>query len=137
MQYSRFVTYTLTLCLLPLSLMAGPGRGEGMKEFREGQRAKRQAHVEKQQEENKAFRESLKDMTPEQREAAMKAHRDQQMSENKEFHEMMKAENRAKLEERLAANTNLTEEQKNEIRPKYEAKQKEREEAFFRVHYFL
>lgn len=130
MRYSRALAFIMSLCLLPLSLMAGPERGEAMKEFRENQRAKRQAHFEKQHEENKTFHESLKNMSPEEREAAVKAHREQQMSENKEFHEMMKAESRAKLEEKLAANPNLTEEQKNEIRAKFEAKQKEREEAF-------
>ena len=67
------------------------------KEHRAAQHQENQAQRTEQGEENKAFRESLKGMTPEQREAAIVAHRTQQHSENDSFRAKQHEENMAFL----------------------------------------
>lgn len=55
------------------------------KAFREQQRSEKKAHFEARKAENEAFRATIKDKKPEEREALVKAHRDKQVQQNKDF----------------------------------------------------
>lgn len=110
-------TLALALCsgaILIFSVAAGDNQAAADKE-REQQRQEREAFFAKQRQENEAFRKTLKDMTPEQRAAAVKAHRDQQYAEAKQFIAQQHTENMAFLKERLAKVKGLTDAEKDEL----------------------
>lgn len=81
---------------------------------------KAQAYKAQQQTENKAFRQSLKDVPEGQREAAIVAHRNSQFEENLAAHAKMHDQQMAQLRSKLADNKNLTDAQKQEIIAKAE-----------------
>jgi hypothetical protein len=89
-------------------------------EFREQRKQQRQSHREQQHQENKAFRESLKDMDPEERLAAIKKHRAAQFEENQAFADSIYQQRRTNLEQRLAQSENLSESQKADIINEFE-----------------
>ena len=60
------------------TVLAEEGKGNG---FRQGQREKVKTHRQQQKSENQAFRQTLKDMKPEERQSAMKARREEQYKE--------------------------------------------------------
>lgn len=81
---------------------------------------KAQAYKAQQQTENKAFRQSLKDVPEGQREAAIVAHRNSQFEENLAAHAQMHDQQMAHLRSKLADNKNLSDAQKQEIIAKAE-----------------
>ena len=83
--------------------------------FRQQQKAERKVHRTQQQEENKAFHDSLQGLTAEQKAAALKAHHETQSQENKTFNAQQHQENSTFLKNRLASNTKLTDAQKSEL----------------------
>ncbi len=114
---------SLVLALVLVVPAAWAEKGD-MKAHMKAKHEKMKAHHEEQKSENKAFRESLKGKSKEEKIEAVKTHREEQKGENKEFRQKLHAENKAKLEEKLAANTKLTQEQKNEIMSEYENRYK-------------
>lgn len=90
---------------LALAGPPGPGHSHAGEIRRlQHQERERRDHIKQQKEENAAFRQSLKDMTPAERQAAITEHRQTQSEENLVF-----------LKERLAANSTLTDAQKEEL----------------------
>lgn len=79
------------------------------------------AHREEQKTENQAFRDSLKDKTPEERAALIKEHKEQQFNENVEFRDQIHSEKRDALEERIGKSEKLTDEQKAEILAQFDS----------------
>ena len=115
---TRIITVIVATALaIPLTVMAKePGaRNEQNK-----------AHRQDQKQENQAFRETLKGLTPEQRQAAMMQHRNSQFAENVARHEQMHQEHMTKLRAKLAANSELTDVQKQEIITKAEQSYQEK-----------
>lgn len=109
----RLFTVLLAATLaMPLSAQA--------KDENQGQHEKAQAYKAQQHEENKAFRDSLKDVPEGQREAAIINHRNSQFADNMTQHATMHATKMSELKAKLDQNTNLTEAQKQEIIAKVE-----------------
>ena len=102
------------LILWPRFAMADAGKGKPS-EIRTEQKTEIQAHREQQEAENKAFRETLKNMTPEQLDAAIDAHQEQQFQENIAFRNQLHQKNMTELRAKLAQDKKLTEEQKQKI----------------------
>lgn len=97
------------LCLAPVTLQAGWwGWGDKNKEERKA------SQVEPKQEAPQP-RPTLKEKTPEEKQAAVQKHLDAQVAENKAFQQSMQAKQMDELKVKLAQNTKLTEAQKNEI----------------------
>ena len=71
------------------------------KAFHEGMKAKRMEHHQEMKEGNKAFRESLKGKTKEEKIEAMKAHHEENFGNRKAFNAKMHDERMAELKERL------------------------------------
>jgi hypothetical protein len=91
------VMAVMMLCL-PVSAWAGKGQGRGWGgEFQE----KVKAHRQEQKAENQAFRETLKDKTPEERQALIKQHAEKQYNENVRFHDQLHSEKKQVLQEKL------------------------------------
>ncbi len=84
------------------------------------------AYRDQQKTENKAFRETLKDMPQEQREAAMINHRNTQFTENLSNLATMHQQHMAEMQAKLAANNKLTDAQKQEILSKSENEYQQR-----------
>lgn len=80
---------------LALQAMAGEDGKAEREAFRDGLKQKRQQHHEQQKAENKEFRQTLKDKSPNERAAALKDHFAAQYAENREF--------RAKIQEEVKA----------------------------------
>ncbi len=106
------IAFLCASLILPLAVQAGEGRQE--------RKEANKAYRKQQQNENKAFRETLKSIPEEQRQSAVFEHRDSQFAENVARHEQMHTENMARIKEKLSANTQLTEAQKQEILTKAE-----------------
>ena len=97
------VLLILGLFLVP-SIASARGQGKGKhkaREFNQQLKTKRKAHGEQQRSENKAFRETIKDMDVDQRAVAIKGHRQTQHQGNVDFHESMHAERAERLKERF------------------------------------
>ncbi len=93
--------------------------------FHSGQKGKRKEHYQQQKTENKEFRKTLKNMSPEEKTSAVKKHRDTQYGENKAFHEKMHQEKIAHLKEKLATDKKLTDAQKTDLINFYETQYQE------------
>ena len=100
-------------------VMAGaqqtPATKAGTGQVRQQQKQERVGHVKEQKQENTAFRQTLKGMTPKERKAAVIEHRKTQGQENKVFNQQQHAENTAFLKKRLESNKKLTDTQKDEL----------------------
>ncbi|MBI4711610.1 MAG: hypothetical protein HY767_04020, partial [Candidatus Omnitrophica bacterium] len=92
----------------PATLQAGWGWGDQKKE-------EKKAHQMEQKQENKEFRQALKEKTPEEKEAAIQKHRETQLAENKAFQQALHDQQMAEFKAKLEKNTKLTEAQKAEI----------------------
>lgn len=103
----RIISVILATTLaIPLTVMAKePG----------ARREQNKAHRQEQRQENQAFRKTLKNLTPEQRQTAIIEHRNSQFAENVARHEQIHQEHMTKLRAKLAANSELTDAQKQEI----------------------
>ena len=66
-------------------------------------------------EDRKAFMESLKDKTPEERDAAILQHQQEMQAKREAFFEQMHAKQGEALKKKLAANQNLTDAQRTQI----------------------
>ncbi len=109
---TKITTIILATALaIPLTVMA---KEPGVR------KEQNKAHRQDQRQENQAFRETLKDLTPEQKQSAMIEHRNSQFAENVAHHEQMHQEQMTKLKAKLAANSELTDAQKQEILSKAE-----------------
>jgi len=117
----RFVLLVIIGCLY--GMMAGAEQNKAtrpaakagtgkVRQQRHQQKQERVGHIQQQKQENAAFRQTLKGMTPEQRKAAVIDHRKMQGQENKAFNQKQHAENAAFLKNRLASNKKLTDTQK-------------------------
>lgn len=76
------------VCLLAVGmvfLITSGAMAEG--KFKEQRKQERKQFIETQKSENQAFRESLKDLSKEEKMAAIKSHREAQVAERKEFAE--------------------------------------------------
>lgn len=115
----RTVVILAVLAAVPGMALARPGNGKGMgperSAFRHEQHRKVVDHRLQQKAENRTFRDSLKGMTDEEREAALRDHKAAQKAENSEFRAKLHEENMAFMKERLAANRKLTDAQKEEL----------------------
>ncbi len=119
---------TILYLILAAILMTGSSWGaEGSRgQFKNEFKQRRIAHREQQQEENQAFRRSLKDLDSAERTAAVKSHRSQQYQENQAFAEALHQERMIRVKKHLEQAGNLSEEQKAEILTRMEAKYQER-----------
>jgi len=118
---------TILAFSLPTAALAQSGQGSGGtwsgygKHARRGHRSggefkeKAQAHRQQQRQENQSFRESIKDLSPQEKATSIAQHREEQYQENTAFHSSLHAERQAKVQARLAENTNMSEEQKQQI----------------------
>ena len=112
MKLRIFLILAVLAWALPTSAFAaGPERGQMRQENRDAIKA----HREQQKSENKDFRQSIKDLPPDQKISATVDHRNTQYQENVDFRTKLHTDNVAKLQERLNANTKLTADQKQEI----------------------
>jgi len=93
--------------------------------FRKEQKEKVIQHRQEQKQENKAFRETLKDKTPEEKKAAVIEHHETQYKENKAFREQLHTENMTFLKDKLAGNKKLTDSQKSELTNFFETQYQE------------
>ncbi len=107
------------LTLLFVALLAVPAVAQAKEPNARREQVK--AHRQAQKEENKAFRETLKEMPIEERKEALAEHRNTQFSENVAFHQQMHQQQMAELQNKLNANTQLTDEQKQAILAKAES----------------
>ena len=105
------IILTASLLILPPAAFA---RGQN-NQYRHKVREKVKARRTRQQEESKAFRQSLEDLNPKDRTAAIVNHRNTQYQENVAFHSQQHQENMVQLQEKLANNEKLTKEQKQEV----------------------
>lgn len=104
--------------LLTTSLAWAEKEGKGA--FRQGMKAKHQEFRSEMKSENRAFIDSMKDKSPEEKKAAMVAHRDEEHAKRMEFNGKMYEERQTELKKRLAGNSKLTDDQKNELVSFYE-----------------
>ncbi|MCB9757154.1 MAG: hypothetical protein H6753_01865 [Candidatus Omnitrophica bacterium] len=123
---TRIITVILATALaIPLTVMAKePG----------ARKEQNKAHRQEQRQENQAFRETLKDLPAEQRQAAIIEHRNSQFAENVAHHEQMHQEQMTKLQAKLAANSELTDAQKQEILNQAEQSYQEKVTKFQEQH---
>ena len=99
----------LLMCSFVILVSSAAVAQEGKEKWAE-HKAERKAFKETQKQENQAFRESVKDMSPEDRKAARKQHRESQKLENQDFRDKMHQE---KIDH-IQNNDQLTDEQKAE-----------------------
>ena len=93
---------------------------ENLKPFWQGRQNKRQEFRTQLREENRSFRQSLKDKSPEEKKAAMLQHRQDIAAKREAFHTQNHTESMEALKAKLARNTRLTDAQKNELLDYYE-----------------
>ncbi|MDP2653438.1 MAG: hypothetical protein Q8Q08_05335 [Candidatus Omnitrophota bacterium] len=117
---------TVLIQLVILALTAVPAlAGPGGKESRQGQKEEFKAHREQQRSENQAFRQSIQDLSPQERAKAIADHRSTQYQENKTFRGQKYQEHKARLQEKLAGNEKLTDAQRQDILNHYEQQYQE------------
>lgn len=118
---------TIIYLLFAGILMAGPSWAEEdhQNRFKSELEQRRSAHREQQKQENQSFRQSLKDLDPAARSAAIKSHRTQQYQENQAFSATNHQERMTHVRQRLAQSPNLSEAQKAEILSRLEGKYQE------------
>lgn len=117
------------LLVITVSLLAFPGLAlaeEGKRSaFRQEKQEKIKAHREEQRAQNKEFRQTLKNMSPEERANAVKAHHAEQYVKNTAFRQKAYEENMARLKDKLANNPKLTDAQKSELINTFEKRHQE------------
>ncbi|MCK5581666.1 MAG: hypothetical protein KAJ18_10400 [Candidatus Omnitrophica bacterium] len=106
---------TILAALILVSSLAGLANAGQRNGFRQGQRAKVRTHYQQQKEENRGFRQTIKELEPQERTNAIIGHRNRQYRKNISFHETLRGENMTCLTERLSQNSKLNDSQKNEI----------------------
>lgn len=89
--------------------------GKAESNFRHELRDKVKAYHDEQQKENKEFRESLKDLDPEERSKAVVEHNHKRHQESKEFMQNVHQERMEHLKERLNNSEKLTDAQRQEV----------------------
>ena len=117
------------ICLLSTAiLMTGSGWAQenGRNQFNKEFKERGIAHREQQKQENQAFRQTLKDLEPAARSAAIRQHRIEQYQENRAFAESIHQERMARVKERLEQSSNMDEAQKAEILARMAEKYQER-----------
>ena len=119
---------TILYLILAAILMTGSSWGaEGSRgQFNNEFKQRRIAHREQQQQENQAFRRSLKDLDPAERTVAIKSHRTKQYQENQAFAETLHQDRMTRVKQRIEQAANLSEGQKAEFLNRMEAKWQER-----------
>ncbi len=114
---------TLIICLglglVPVNSFAEPGCHKGP---RHRGKEKIKAHFRQQKTENEAFRESIRELSVQEKAKAMSRHRQAQYAENVAFFETVHQKAKVALTERLADNDNLNEEEKQNILNSVEAR---------------
>jgi ABC-type Na+ efflux pump permease subunit len=124
---TKIVAVLLTGILLafPVGLRAADDGKSPLKQFIETQRQQAAAFRQQEITENRAFRETLKGKSKQEKIEALKQFRSQQKQERKAFLQNQHDRLMAFLRERLAGSTNLTEQQKADLLAFFETQYQE------------
>jgi ABC-type Na+ efflux pump permease subunit len=124
---TKIVAVLLTGILLafPVGLRAADDGKSPLKQFIETQRQQAAAFRQQEITENRAFRETLKGKSKQEKIEALKQFRNQQKQERKAFLQNQHDRLMAFLRERLAGSTNLTEQQKADLLAFFETQYQE------------